>query len=51
MSESYICRIVEKMKAKNSSGIDGISNALLKSIISVIKSPLCMVVNKSLQDW
>ena len=49
ISETQISSIVMKMKAKHSSGYDGVSNYLLKSLIHVIKLPLCVVFNKSLQ--
>ena len=38
------------MKDKTSSGVDGISNVLLKRLINVIKMPLCTVINHSLMD-
>ena len=50
VSESYVCRIVMNFKPKSSSGIDNISNNLLKDLISVIKSPLCTIINRSLED-
>ena len=50
VTEGQICKIVQNMKSKNSSGLDGISNTLLKQIISVIKMPLCVIFNKSLSS-
>ena len=38
------------MKDKTSSGVDGISNSLLKRLIEVIKRPLCSIINHSLLD-
>ena len=49
-SEQYICRIVNKLKSKRSSGYDDISNVVTKDLINVIKVPLCMVFNKSLHN-
>ena len=48
VSELELCRIVENLKLKKSSGLDGISNVLLKKLIPVIKKPLCQIVNMSL---
>ena len=48
--ESYICRIVQNLKSKSSTGYDGISNLLLKELIKVVKSPLCILVNRSLAE-
>ena len=50
VTEGQICRIVSKMKSKTSTGCDGISNELLKSLVSVIKQPLCIIFNKSLSS-
>ncbi len=44
-----ICKIVSKMKNKNSTGFDGISNSLLKFIIHEIKNPLALIFNKSIE--
>ena len=49
VSESYICRIVKGLKPKRSTGYDDISNALLQQLIHVIKLPLAVVFNKSIQ--
>ena len=48
VSEGELCKIVSNLKPKNSSGIDGVSNNLLKKLIAIIKKPLCVIVNKSL---
>ena len=48
VTEAEICWIVNELKPKTSSGIDGVSNLLLKQIVSVIKGPLCLIFNKSL---
>ena len=50
ITESDVCRIVLKMKSKFSSSLDGISNHFLKQIISTIKMPLTIVINKSLDS-
>ena len=50
ISEEQITKIVKDMEAKRSCGFDNISNYLLKSIVSVIKMPLCIIFNKSLQN-
>ena len=50
VSEDEVCRIVERMKAKTSSGYDGVSNMLLKKIIHVIKGPLTYLFNISMQS-
>ena len=50
VSELQLCKIVDKIKPKTSSGLDGISNVLLKSLIHVIKVPFCHVINSSLAE-
>ena len=50
ITELQICKVVANMPANSSSGFDGISNILLKNIISVIKLPLCVIFNKSLKE-
>ena len=50
VSEIQICKIVDLLKPKKSCGLDGISNILLKRIISVIKRPLCQIINRSLSN-
>ena len=50
ISESYVCKIVRELKAKTSSRYDDISNVLLQRIISVIKLPVVIVFNKSLNE-
>ena len=50
VSESHVCKLVSVMKPKTSSGVDSLSNLLLKQIINVIKEPLTLVVNKSLLE-
>ena len=49
-SQLEIVNIVKKMKNKNSSGHDGISNFLLKSIIHHLKYALNIVFNNSIQE-
>ena len=48
VTEMEICKIVARMHAKTSNGPDGMSNHLLKSLVNVIKYPLCIIFNKSL---
>ncbi len=48
-SSSEIVKLTLKIKSKPSSGHDGISNILLKSIIKEISTPLSHVFNKSLE--
>ena len=50
VTESEICKLVNKMPAKTSTGYDNINNWLLKKIVSVIKKPLCVIFNKSLRQ-
>ena len=50
VTETQICNLVQKMTCKRSTGPDGVSNYLLKKLISVIKTPLCVIFNKSLQS-
>lgn len=45
-----ISKIILKLKPQKSSGIDGISNILIKKISNSIISPLCIAINKSLQS-
>ena len=49
-SEGEICKIISKMEPKTSCGYDGVSNALLKSLVPVIKGPLCTIFNKLLNQ-
>ena len=50
VSEFEVCQIVMQLKPKTSSGLDGISNWLLKKIVNVLKGPLCVIFNKSLSS-
>ena len=50
VTEGQICKIVQKMKPKKSFGFDEISNFLLKQLINIIKTPLCMIFNKSIMN-
>jgi len=47
-SEIDISKAFRKLKPKKSSGMDGISQELLKSIESVVKVPLQLIVNTSI---
>ena len=49
-TENEIKKIVSRLKSKKSSGFDGISNVLLKSIIPEIQLPLSVIFNKSLRN-
>ncbi len=49
-SYKEIFTIISKMKAKTSTGYDGISNKLLKSTVSEISLPLTIIFNKSLKE-
>ena len=50
ITEQRICKIVDSMQPKTSSGVDYISNMLLKKIVSVLKCQLCTVFNKSIEE-
>ena len=50
LTEYKLCKIVSRLEAKRSSGYDDISNFLLKHIIHTIKSPFCLLINKSIKD-
>ena len=49
VTELQLCKIVDRLKPKRSTGPDGISNVLLKRLIHVVKGPLCVIINRSLQ--
>ncbi len=49
-TELELKKIVTRLKSKKSSGYDGISNILLKSIIDEIKYPLTIIFNNSLKE-
>ena len=44
-----VSKLVKELKPKSSSGIDGISNKLLKATHESIKEPLTLIFNKSLK--
>ena len=48
INESYILSIINKLKNKNSSGNDEISNKLLKAIGNELSKPLTIIINKCL---
>jgi hypothetical protein len=48
--EDNIEKIVKKMKGKQSSSFDGMSNKLLKAIIHNLKKPLTKLINLSLES-
>ena len=47
-TKKVLSNIIDKLKSKNSSGKDEISNKLLKSIKDEISEPLTVVINQSL---
>ena len=49
-NETEIKKTVSRLKSKKSSGYDGISNILLKSIIDEIYVPLTVIFNKSFKE-
>jgi uncharacterized protein YutD len=49
VTEEEIQSIIRSMKAKDSSGYDGISTKILKMCNPVISKPLCYICNKSIQ--
>ena len=49
VTENEIVVIINNLKSKNSSGKDGISNKLLKSIKGEISKPLTIIINQSLE--
>ena len=49
ITESETLSIINKLKSKNSSGRDEISNKLLKSIKDEIAKPLTIIINQSLK--
>ncbi len=49
-TEIEIKKTIKKLKSKTSSGYDGISNILLKSIAKEISPPLSVIFNKSLKE-
>ena len=48
VEEHYIIKIIDKLKNKKSSGIDGISNSLIKLSKHVFVKPLAIMVNQML---
>ena len=48
INESYILSIINKLKNKNSSGNDEISNKLLKAIGYELSKPLTIIINQCL---
>ncbi len=49
-SQSEIRKVANSLKPKKSSGYDGISNILLKSVIKELQYPLTIVFNKSFKE-
>ena len=48
-TEQEISRLIDKLPAKKSSGLDGLDNIILKEIKTHITGPLCVIFNKSLE--
>ena len=49
ISEYETLKIIKNLKYKNSYGVDGISNVLLKSRSNEIVKPLTLIINQSLE--
>ena len=49
-TEEEIRKIISELPLKRSSGVDNISNVLLKELSSYICKPLCMITNSSMQS-
>ena len=45
-----IRKVIDNLKNKHSSGHDNVSNYLIKKLKDVMITPLCIVINKSLQE-
>ena len=50
VSQEYVSKIIETLKPKSSSGIDGISNKLLKLIKNGILVPLTLIINQAIEN-
>jgi hypothetical protein len=48
VTEDEIISAINKLKSKNSSGYDGITNKLIKLTRQQISKPLAYIINKSL---
>ena len=48
VEEHYIVKIIDKLKNKKCSGIDGISNCLIKLSKNVLVKPLALMINQML---
>ena len=49
VTTSDVVNIIDKFKNKSSSGYDGISNTIFKSIKSVIINPLTLIINQRVE--
>ena len=45
-----VSKVIDNLKNKHSSGHDNVSNYLIKKLKDVMITPLCIVINKSLQE-
>ena len=48
-TEEEIHKIINELPSKRSSGVDNISNVLLKELSSFLCKPLCLITNQSMQ--
>ena len=48
-TEEEIRKIINELPSKCSSGVDNISNVLLKELSSILCKPLCLITNRSMQ--
>ena len=49
-SVEEVCSLVRELPAKRSSGFDDVSNILLKELIPYLCEPLCILINRSLEN-
>ena len=50
VSESYVYKLVDLMKSKESSSNDSVRKILLKKFIAVVKQHLTLIINRSICD-
>ena len=48
IDEGKLCKTLHSLRAKTSSGYDGISVKLLKYLLPALSKPLCLIINQSL---
>ena len=49
-TDTEVEKIISKLKSKNSSGFDEVSNRILKGITTGISTPLSILINKSMME-